>query len=305
MDNAVLDVALGLLLFFGVLSLLVTIGVQLVGEMSRLRGKTLRAGVQGLIDDPALHTAFYEHGLIAGAMAAAGGRHPGFLSPQSVALALIGCLNGNRAMPEGAGLEKTLRQMPDSAIRDVLLAQLAASRGDVGQLQARLAGWFEDGMHALSPVFAGRMRLLSLVVATIVVVAANADSLALTRALWSDRGLREQITQAAAHNFVPGQAPRPAAGAARPVYAGSTLSYLKGMDQDIRPLPLGWGTAAARPAGEEPWLFWGGKAAGWLISILAAAFGAGALFDLAARRGRQRKAAATATQAAASQSVSG
>jgi len=64
-QNAAIDVAIGLILMYLVLSLLCTVVNEFIATKLKLRSSTLQDALQKLIDDPTLLTNFYSHGLIA------------------------------------------------------------------------------------------------------------------------------------------------------------------------------------------------------------------------------------------------
>ena len=68
-QNAAIDVAIGLVLMYLVLSLLCTVVNEFLANKFDLRSKSLAAGLKELLDDPVVHDAFYDHGLIAGTSA--------------------------------------------------------------------------------------------------------------------------------------------------------------------------------------------------------------------------------------------
>jgi hypothetical protein len=64
-QNAAIDVAIGLILMYLMLSLLCTVANEFIATKLRLRSSTLRDALPKLIDDPTVLTNFYAHGLVA------------------------------------------------------------------------------------------------------------------------------------------------------------------------------------------------------------------------------------------------
>ena len=64
-QNAAIDVAIGLILMYLMLSLLCTVANEFIATKLRLRSSTLRDALPKLIDDPTVLQNFYAHGLIA------------------------------------------------------------------------------------------------------------------------------------------------------------------------------------------------------------------------------------------------
>jgi hypothetical protein len=71
--NAALDVAIGLIVMYLVLSLFCTTINEIIAWVLHLRAKNLRSALAQLIDDPRLKALFYDHGLIDGAKVASKG----------------------------------------------------------------------------------------------------------------------------------------------------------------------------------------------------------------------------------------
>ena len=65
LQNAAIDVAIGLILMYLMLSLLCTLANEFIATKLKLRSSTLKDALQKLIDDPTLLNNFYAHGLIA------------------------------------------------------------------------------------------------------------------------------------------------------------------------------------------------------------------------------------------------
>jgi hypothetical protein len=65
-QNAVIDIAIGLVLMYLTLSLVCTVINEFIATKLELRSTSLAAGLQGLLDDPTIRAAFYDSTLIAG-----------------------------------------------------------------------------------------------------------------------------------------------------------------------------------------------------------------------------------------------
>src|ERR1041384_6709225 len=64
LENAALDVAIGLVLMYLMLSLLCTAINEYIATKLKIRANTLADALQTMLDDPAVRTKFYQHGLI-------------------------------------------------------------------------------------------------------------------------------------------------------------------------------------------------------------------------------------------------
>gem|GEM_PF-7102052 len=286
MNNAAFDVVAGLALLYGGIGLVSAFAGEAVSAALRLKAKTQQGLLQGLLDDVNVRKAFADHGIMASARKASGGRLPGSLRGGDFVLALLGGIAGAGKASSFPDLEAAIRALPDSRIRDVLVSHLPYAGGDAVRLHDLLADWFERTAGWHGGLYGRRLRLASGVAALLLVGGVNADSVTMSNSLWQDGMLREQILQASAGE----QALSQSGGGpyktsfSPPVYPSTTLGYLKGMDEDIRPLPLGWrqdmNGSTAKTAKIEFWLL---KAAGLLLTVLAASFAASLWHRLLAR----------------------
>ena len=65
-QSVAIDIAIGLVLMYLVLSLACTVINEFIATKLAWRAKSLAAGLQALLDDPTVRNAFYDHGLISG-----------------------------------------------------------------------------------------------------------------------------------------------------------------------------------------------------------------------------------------------
>src|SRR5947209_1772880 len=65
-QSVAIDIAIGLVLMYLVLSLVCTVINEFIATKLAWRAKSLAAGLQALLDDPTVRNAFYDQGLISG-----------------------------------------------------------------------------------------------------------------------------------------------------------------------------------------------------------------------------------------------
>lgn len=234
--SAILDVCIGLVLMYLVLSLFCTTINEFIAKILNLRATTLQGALEQMIDDPNLKALFDDHGLIEGSRVAAsagrfkstaevavkrlagatnnsllkkigaaigngGGALPSYLSGQSVALALIGSLGtkDDNPIPGISQIEQAVKNLPDSNIRDMLGTALAQANTDINVLRTNIASWFDDSMDRLSGAYKRKLKLISFLVGIVVAVGFNADTIHVVDTLWSNPVLRSQAVDAAAN----------------------------------------------------------------------------------------------------------
>jgi len=268
-SNAIIDISIGLILIYLVLSLICTIANEFVANIVSLRARTLRAGITRLIDDQDLRALFMDHGLIASAQVSSDSRlGPSYLSGRSVALALLDSLNTGKPIPEVQDIVTAIGKLPDSNVKDALQTAATQARGDIDKLRAGVASWFDDSMDRMSGIYKRRMHWISFGIGLAITIVLNADTVSVSKSLWLDSALRAQAVQLAS---------TVAAKQSNPAQA--TITELQ---QDLRPMPVGWDSAPGRPDYNWYRSLSGTleKIVGWLITALAITLGAPFWFDL-------------------------
>jgi hypothetical protein len=276
-NNAVLDIAIGLVLMYLVLSLMGTVINEFLASAVKLRATTLKSAIEGVLDDPNLRAAFYDHGLIDGANKATGVDQTSYISADSFAMAVLGSIDPNNPAPGFEQAKAAIEKMPPSSIQDVLLAQLNKANGDLNKLRAGIANYFDGMMDRVTGTYKRHLKQITLIVGFGIVVVLNADSITVGTALWKDSSLRAQMVQGAQtvlsdqqNNLTPsGDQP------------SNISDRLKVLDNDIRPLPIGWKAADFPTAWQWPALWWLlVKLLGLTITAFAISLGAPFWFDI-------------------------
>jgi hypothetical protein len=269
LGSTVLEVAIGLTFCYGTVALIVTTLQEALAAAFRLRANTLLAGIKTMLNDPrfdGLARAVYLHPLVNphtdGTLP--GERdmrtRPSYIEPAHFAIALVDSLwhvPGDFAQLAGA-----IETIPDPQIRQVLRGLYARAR-DLQQFQDMLAGWFDNAMARMSGTYKRRQLLISLLLALLLAIMFNIDSIHLFRTLWQQPSLAAHLHDA------PGVA---TPGALDPAVFDAMMA-----------LPIGWTHFPPAPGADFAL-----QAAGWVITASTALFGAPFWFDLMQRVVRVR-----------------
>ncbi|HEX7766175.1 MAG TPA: hypothetical protein VF443_05640 [Nitrospira sp.] len=279
-QNASIDIAIGLILMYLVLSLMCTVINEFVATKLELRSKSLAAGLSQLLDDPVVRGAFYDHGLIAGTQnvlakvsrisvirskpdtpaltvaspttvvtPAQSGQHPSYISAETFVLALVGSLTSAQSthgqqVPGFADVQSAIQNLPPSKIKSALLTSLIAAQGNFDAFRKSVATWFDDSMERLSGAYKRHLKLISIIVGCAVAVIFNADTFEVGKTLWSDGELRAQMIRAAgvtgAANAEPQRGEESAQPAGPPSQPAEIATAFKTANENLRPLPIGW-----------------------------------------------------------------
>jgi hypothetical protein len=274
--SVVLDVAIGLGLLYLLLSLVCSAVAELISRVASFRSKTLESGIRSLLDDlqgAGLAGQLYAHPLVASLGRTISsdqgpriGAAPSYIPGQTFALALLDIV-----APAASGARKTLddlrhsiEKISNESVKRSLLCLLDAGAKDFQDLQARVASWFDDSMDRVSGWYKRKTQTLLLAIALAITVVLNADSVTVTKTLFSTPGVQAAVAEMAAAQTARGL---PASGDELATIAGSVSTALG------TSLPLGW-SKVGYGAGD-----WGMRLVGWLVTIAAISLGAPFWFD--------------------------
>ena len=379
---AIVEVIIGIMFVFILLSILVTEVNSLISKMTHLRSKNLRSILNELIEDPVMRAKIYTHPLIqlvkepivsptqrisrqdAAKIANGSIAKIDWIQPQTfveVVLdiikvesdqqlfgALLNVIDGmppgaerrglrlmvNRVIASGAGmgeLRGAVNYVQDRRIRYALndalnqidedvsqlglepnsivsvmagvrqidspyfrnaLSTLMVSASSMDEAKANLETWFNSAMTRASTAFSAKMKNLSLVVALLIAMAVNIDTLHIARTLWEEPVIRQQLSGEAAAAVQSGQLataideePTPQgvdSAVADVVQSGAAAANQLQDLHDLR-LPIGWAlvdvsdTPAGHWARSNPNNLWNyipdNNPEGWLGLLLAKMLG--------------------------------
>lgn len=281
--STVLEVAIGLAFCYGTLALVVSTLQEALAAAFSLRAGMLQEGVKRMLADPrfdALARMLYEHPLVNPQGAGSPGHEgpgrsmpppskPSYIEPDHFAIALVDTIRHGE-MSVGAAIAA----VEDPQLRRTLQALYAQSGGDLQRFQNCIAGWFDSAMERLSGVYKRRQLLVSWLLALLLAIMFNIDSIHLFRTLWQHPALAAQI----------GSAPGALDSAAL---------------QQLWTLPIGW--SSFPPVPDAGLLL---QMAGWLVTASTTLFGAPFWFDLLQRAINLRSTGAKPASASASPSTS-
>lgn len=254
--STVLEVAIGLTFCYGTLALVVSTLQEALAAAFSLRANMLLDAVKRMLDDPrceALAQSLYDHPLV---NPHGGGKarrplsvKPSYIEPAHFAIALLDSLRSNPAIP----LQAAIEALPDEQVKRVLLALHRQAGGNLQRFQDGIAGWFNSAMERLSGVYKRRQLLISFLLALLLTIMLNIDSIHLLQTLWQNPALAAQIK--AAPSALDAEALR-----------------------QLWMMPIGW--SSFPPQLNTAFAL---QVAGWLITAGTTLFGAPFWFDLLQR----------------------
>ena len=278
LDHPIVDVALGLILLYTVLSLFASIVKEWISTLFGLRAKNLEKGIKTLIGAD-YASKLYKHPLVS--TMATGKKLPSYIGSGTFASALVDLLaHGEEDQPtvetEDKAAQVVHNASGDPVLGRALRALSSAGAQTVADIRTEIAAWFDDGMNRVSGWYRRQTQLIILIIGALVTLFANASTVHVARDLWHDDALRYSIAQEA-------------------VSIGSTTQStesLQAPDSLLASFPVGWEDEDpfGRREGVPDWSWgtWLAHLMGWVLTAAAVSLGAPFWFDLLGRVAKLR-----------------
>jgi len=301
--SAILDVAIGMIFIYLLMALMVTALTELIAAWLKWRAQNLIRGIKNMLTDDGLAQKLYSHPIVKCLYKDAKG--PSYIPSRTFTLALLDIISptdptGPRTITD---IEQKLSQLPEGDLKKTLTVLLDEARHDLEKFEESVETWFNNSMERLSGWYKRKSQLVNVILAVVVAVAANADSISIAKSLSSDPALRASVAAEAqefakthADDLVPPQTPPAdsesakadpeAAKKAAQERATQVKKQLDDYRQQIQKLgvPIGW--TERKPGVEDPrnppedvggWIK---KILGLLLTAIAVSLGAPFWFDM-------------------------
>ena len=205
-SNIILDVIIGLIFVYLLLSLICSAIQETIASAAGLRAETLQDGIKNLLDDPNikdveakirdLKTEVYEHPLIKNLARA--GKKPSYIPARNFTIALLDVLKDPNS-PNGPLTEaaNTISKLPAGQLKDALAGIIDGAGNKAENVTKNIETWFDNSMGRVSGWYKRSSQKLMLLIAFALAVSINVDSIELAQTLWKDPGLRAQVVTAA------------------------------------------------------------------------------------------------------------
>jgi hypothetical protein len=290
-NSTILDVVIGLIFVYLLLAILCTAANEWVAAITRRRGEMLRRGIRQLLENQATRDhgdpeaflrEFYKHPLITSIMHDK--NHPNYISPRTFTAVVTDLLT---AFKPGTvvfdDLEGGSKELPDGDVKRSILALVQRSNRDLETAQNAIEGWFNDAMDRVTGWYKRRTQLWTIAIALALTVVANADTVQISRRLWTDPVLRSAVIEEAK---VRSQKPPPAISVEYEDDADPTEptvirtqgegNVVSEQERQLLGQLLGWRGAIRN----NTWKDWSERLLGWLLTVLALSMGAPFWFDI-------------------------
>lgn len=278
LDHPIVDVVLGLILLYTVLSLFASVVKEWISTFLALRAKNLEKGIQTLIGTE-YAKKLYEHPLVSSL--ATEKKLPSYIGSGTFASALVDMLaHGEEDQAtkdtedQAANLVRKASDAPE--LRRALRALSRSGAETVADLRTEIAVWFDDSMNRVSGWYRRQTQLIIFIIGAFVTLFANASTVHVASDLWKDDAMRYSVAQEAISLASTTQSP------------GS----LNASDSLLHSFPVGWededpfGWREAVP--DWSWGTWFAHLMGWVLTAAAVSLGAPFWFDLLSRVAKLR-----------------
>jgi hypothetical protein len=314
----ILEVAIGVVFLFCLLSLVATAIREFVETKLQVRAVMLERGIRELLADSDGDVAkrLYGHPLISSLFRGVydpdtqltasrgivlGGDKwkrlklrsslPAYIPARNFAVALMDLAGAPGGNADGIPLTiERLRagaaELPNARLRQAVYVAIDHARGDLEQVRLNLENWFDSGMDRVSGWYRKHTQWALLTIGFVLAIGFNVDTIHVARELMKDGASRAVIVaeaQAAVERAK--QANGEAAVAAAftnctPAPKDKTCAQQK---IESLPFPIGWDSQRPVWAWElkgNQWVGMAGRWLGWLLTAIAISLGAPFWFDL-------------------------
>jgi len=304
----VLDIAIGLILIYLILSLLASQIQELIATILEWRAKHLKGAIVNLLSGK-LTQDLYQHPLIKSLNQKGSSRKesagPSYIPSQIFSSALLEIIqdkpfadkyqidvNKLETVDEFVNKLEQSNLPKDLKYNLALLAKRAKAKvqdtqEQIQQLQQEIEVWFDSSMERASGVYTRNAKGVALLIALVITLLANADSVYIIKTLAKEETIRSTVTQIADQVVAPNSEALSCLQAAQnrgeaEVCTTDIRDEVNFILDDISPLPIGWNFAEPF---EKQFSSFNIKTVteaviGWLLSAVAISMGAPFWFDL-------------------------
>jgi len=206
--STLLEVAIGVIFVYLLLSLLCSAFSELIESFIKYRSRDLEKGIGKLLDNPQLAEEFFKHPLIKPL-----GEKPSYIPARTFSLALWNLATTSTA--EGKALAGGVTQKLDvirgviasldeqqfGNIKTSLLTLIDEAGSDINKARTNIEDWYNDAMDRVSGWYKRRVHKILIVIGFIAAALLNVDTINIAKTLWYNDTLRASVA-AAAENYV-------------------------------------------------------------------------------------------------------
>ena len=192
----ILEVAIGLSFIYLLLALICTAVNETIAGITRRRAGFLEKGIDSLIGDD-LKKKLFDHPLIA-SLGPKKDAKPSYLPASKFALTLTDIVKGNgKDAGDAQALREGISSIRNGPLRTSLSAVLADSNETLTTNQQKIEAWYNECMDRVAGWYKRRTVLWIWILALIVTIYLNADSIRISEILWTNQAIRAAVIESA------------------------------------------------------------------------------------------------------------
>ena len=260
-NSTVLEVAIGLIFCYASVALIASSVYEAIASWLNLRSKTLLSGLVVLLnaksgDGQDLLLRIYNDALAHPTGDGSAKKledvknKPSYISPKSFAFALIHAIQS--VSNNADDFSRSINAIKDDQLRELLQKLYLKTSGNLDALQHELALWFDQAMGKVSGVYKKQSQMWCFIIALVLAVGFNIDSVHLFKTLWLHPASIAQLNLPSSNQIL-----------------------VESAYTQLQTLPIGWGDTF-----DVSLLFRPSAIMGWLVTASASLFGAPFWFDL-------------------------
>ena len=282
----VLEIVIGLIFVYLLLSLLATTLNELVMQWLYSRGKNLYIALQTMLDDEAdvLCERFFSHALIRKLKKRGHQGFPSYISQTYFAKVITELLSQQEPISMDT-VRAGVQQLPAGQTREVLSAFVRDAEGSLEQFKQDLELWYQEVMNQATGWYKTRVQYALFGIGLAISILFNADTFQVAQKLSIDPEARREII-AQAYAYIEREE-------GRRTDSTQTRATIDSLEQQVRQLideeltmaatALGIGWTQAPPVNLKSTAWWkyaGQRFLGWVVTAFAIMLGAPFWFDL-------------------------
>lgn len=214
-DLKILEIAIGLIFIFLLLSLLATAINEFIMRFLYSRGKNLKRAIARMLEDSdkdeKLINDFYKHPLIEKFTNPSKWNYllklnkPSYLTSNSFSKVLLEVLGEKNEMNvDVQSIKEKINELfpqEDSSTRQLLLNYIDDANGNLEKLKANLENWYELMMERATGWYKRRVQLVLLIIGFSISIIFNADTIQMAKNLSSDPEARANMVKMAENYY--------------------------------------------------------------------------------------------------------
>ncbi len=196
--SEILEIVIGLVFIYLLLSLLGTTVNELISGLLSLRGRNLKKSLVNLLNDEKNEVLFYkfiEHPMFRKLRKDKKKRYPSYLSESKFSKILLESFSEKGKFPQQEDITGGLEKLPLGPTKEILQSFWIETAGDITAFRGKIEDWFEEVQCRASGWYKRNTQIALLVIGFIIAGIFNADTLSIINKLSTDSKARKSLVE--------------------------------------------------------------------------------------------------------------